>query len=79
MATPSSLLLATATTSKSRVSMGNDEHGLPLGDGYDEGSAGLMIGSDDGESLTGAASPSMGDAASPSLSNAPNDSDSHEQ
>jgi hypothetical protein len=57
----------------------DDQHGLHLGDGYDEGSAGLMIASDDAESLTGAASPSMGDAASPSLSNAPNDSDSHEQ
>ena len=53
------------------VSMANDYHQL---DAYDDNTEGLMIASDDGESIQ-----STADLPSPSISNAQNDSDSHEQ
>jgi hypothetical protein len=78
-ATPSSLLLASATTSNSMVSMPNDIHRLSTSETFDDGTSGLMIPSDEGESLQGPASVSTAGAPSPSISNAQMDSDSHEQ
>jgi hypothetical protein len=77
--TPSSLLLTTATASNSMVSMANDIHRLSASETFDDGTSGLMIPSDDGESLQGPASTSTAGAPSPSVSNAQIDSDSHEQ
>lgn len=77
--TASSMLLSTVGTSNSMVAMANDIHRLSTGDGYDDGqSAGLLIASDEGESLHGLGSPSTGGAPSPDMSNAPMDSDSPE-
>jgi hypothetical protein len=75
--TPSSLLLATASTSNSMVP--NDIHRLSISEAFDDGTSGLMIPSDEGESLQGPASISTAGAPSPSISNAQMDSDSHEQ
>jgi hypothetical protein len=61
------------------VSMANDVHRLSTSETFDDGTSGLMIPSDEGESLQGPASPSTGGIASPSISNAQIDSDSHEQ
>jgi hypothetical protein len=77
--TPSSLLLATATTSNSMVSMPNDIHRLSTSETYDDATSGLMIQSDEAESLQGPPSISTTGAPSPAVSNAPIDSDSHEQ
>ncbi|CAF4161410.1 unnamed protein product [Rotaria sp. Silwood2] len=75
----SSLRLATATTSNSMVSMANDMHHLSTSETYDDGTSGLMIPSDEAESLQGPASTSTTGVPSPSVSNAQIDSDSHEQ
>lgn len=77
--TPTSLLLATATTSNSMVSMPNDIHRLSTSETYDDATSGLMIPSDEAESLQGPPSVSTTDAPSPAVSNAQMDSDSHEQ
>ncbi|CAF1406372.1 unnamed protein product [Adineta steineri] len=78
-ATPNSLLLTTATTSNSMVSMTNDVHRLSTSETFDDGTSGLMIPSDDAESLQGPPSTSTAGVPSPSISNAQIDSDSHEQ
>ena len=77
--TGSSLLLATASTSNSMVSMANDLHHLSTSETYDDTTSGLMIPSDEGESLQDPPSISTTDVPSPSISNAQVDSDSHEQ
>lgn len=76
--TPSSLLLATATTSNSMVSMANDLHHSDMNETFDDHISGQMIPSDDGESLQDPPSVSSTGAPSPAISNAQNDSDSHE-
>lgn len=73
----SSLRLATASTSNSMVSMANDMHHLSTSETFDDGTSGLMIPSDEGESLQGPGSPSTTGAPSPSVSNAQMDDDSH--
>ena len=77
--TPSSLLLGTASTSNSMVTMSNDVHRLSTSEAYDDGTSGLLIASDEGESLQGPTSPLSSGAPSPSVSNAPMDSDSLDQ
>ncbi|CAF0983312.1 unnamed protein product [Adineta ricciae] len=77
-ATPSSLLLTTATSSNSMVSMANDIHRLSTSEAYDDANSGLMIPSDDAESLQGPPSTSSAGAPSPLMSNAQIDEDSHE-
>ncbi|UJR15271.1 hypothetical protein I4U23_002225 [Adineta vaga] len=74
--TPSSLLLTTATSSNSMVSMANDVHRLSTSETYDDANSGLMIPSDDAESLQGPPSTSTAGAPSPSVSNAQIDEDS---
>ncbi|CAF3741392.1 unnamed protein product [Rotaria sordida] len=75
----SSHRLATATTSNSMVSMANDMHHLSTSETFDDGTSGLMIPSDEAESLQGPPSTSTTGVPSPSISNAQIDSDSHEQ
>ncbi|CAF1989370.1 unnamed protein product [Rotaria magnacalcarata] len=75
----SSMRLATATTSNSMVSMANDMHHLSTSETFDDGNSGLMIPSDEAESLQGPPSTSSAGVPSPSISNAQVDSDSHEQ
>jgi hypothetical protein len=77
--TASSLLLANATTSNSMVSMPNDIHRLSTSETFDDANSGLMIPSDEAESLQGPPSISTTGAPSPTISNAQHDSDSHEQ
>ncbi len=75
----SSLMLATATTSNSMVSMPNDMHRSSTSETFDDATSGLMIASDEAESLQDPPSVSTTGAPSPSVSNAQVDSDSPEQ
>ena len=67
------VLLSTAGNSNSMVAMSNEIHRLSTSDPYEDGPSGLLIASDEGESLQGLGSPSTGDPASPQM-----DSDSPE-
>lgn len=71
--------LTNSTTSNSMVPMTNDLHNLNTSEAYDEGNSGLMIPSDEAESLQEPPSTSSTGIPSPSVSNAQVDSDSHEQ
>ena len=61
------------------VSTPNEAPYLNTSETPDDGTSGLMIPSDENESLQGPASISTAGARSPSVSNAPIDSDSHDQ